>query len=599
MTLWHRLTFGVIAVLLCSASSGQTTNPITAPLPQSDIRLQLEDVIRIPNFSGSTRPRLELLTHAGDGSGRLYVADQLGKIYSFTPGDQAASLFLNVSQFAPGFLNTGGQRGLRSFAFHPDFLNEESSGYRKLYTAHSTTTNGSGNHDSVVSEWTLRANGSVNTSIAPRELLRVEQPRADHNIGRIAFNPNAHQGASDHGLLYIALGDGGNYRTPGDSTLNPNGQDPSNLFGSILRIDPAVPDAATGLEYSIPSDNPFVDVSGYRPELWAYGLRNPHQFSWDTQGDRAMLIADIGQSNIEEINLGVAGANYGWSVREGTFSVEGKAPFNTMPIQLDPLPASHPTDPYTYPVAQYDHDQGGDGNEIGNSAIAGGFVYRGTRVSELFGKYIFGDFANNDGPIYLVDASQLDQQHDFTDLASQDGGSLAPIEELVLLDDKGTATTFLDLIRAASGNSSLGRTDLRFGGDADGEVYVLNKHDGWIRRFVGTPGLPGDYNDDGLVDLADYTVWRDSLGASAGALDNDFVGGVIGRSQYAQWRDNFRRSLTTTSSIARTSVPEPPSRHAPIVLLLLSLVSASRHRCRAPAAGNAKLPAARAYPLPS
>ena len=462
-----------------------TTNPIPSAVPTSSIQLRLEDVIRIPNA------RLELLTQAGDGSGFLYVADQFGAIYSFHPNDPDPSSTLDgvlrLAGHAPGFRREGGQRGLRSFAFHPDHLTEGTPGFRKLYTAHSVTNSGAPNHDSVVAEWTLQADGNVDTSIPPREILRQEQPRGDHNIGRIGFDPNATLGDPDYANLYIALGDGGNYRTPGDSTLNPNGQDTTNWLGSILRVDPATPDESAGTAYTVPADNPFVGDDAFLPEIWAYGLRNPHTFSWDIGGSGNMYIGDIGQSGIEEVNLGQAGANYGWSAREGTFSVEGKLPDASNPIAIDALPADHATDDYTYPVAQYDHSLGSEGNQIGNSAIVGGFVYRGNQVSELSGKYLFGDFANNHGPIYLVDETELDQEEDFINLAGQDGGYLAPFKELVLLDDSNQPTTLLDIIREAGGNSSLGRTDLRFGQGADGEIYVLNKQDGWIRRFVGTP----------------------------------------------------------------------------------------------------------------
>lgn len=487
------LSLTSVALMALTALGQGTANPIPGAPPTSSIGLQLEEVIRIPNRdNGSTEARLELLTHAGDGTGVLYVADQFGKLYSFdsTAANPASTLqtVLDMS-FVPGFRSTGGQQGFRSFAFHPDHQNVGTPGFRKLYVSYAVPNNGAADHDSVVSELTLGANGLVDESIAPREILRQEQPRGDHNIGKIGFNPNSGSSDDDYGNLYIAFGDGGNYRTDrGDTTLNPNGQDTSNWLGTLLRIDPVNPDSANGTAYTVPADNPFVGDSAFLPEIWAYGLRNPHTFSWDIGGDGKMLIGDIGQSGIEEVNLGIAGANYGWSLREGTFSVEGKLPDSANPILIDPLPNDHATDEFTYPVAQYDHSPGNEGNRLGNAAIAGGFVYRGTQVSELRGKYLFGDFANNHGPIWIVDAEDLDQQEDFTDLTGDhDGGYLASFEELVLLDGNGQPTTLLDIIRSASGNFRLGRNDLRFGQDENGEIYVLNKQDGWIRRFVGTP----------------------------------------------------------------------------------------------------------------
>lgn len=482
-----------IALTTIPASGQGSTNPIPGSVPTSSIQLRLENVIRIPNRdNGNTEARLELLTHAGDGTGVLYVSDQFGKLYSFdsTAADPSTTLqtVLDMS-FVPGFRSTGGQQGFRSFAFHPDHMNAGTPGFRKLYVSYATPNNGAPDHDSVVSELTLGADGLVDESVTPREILRQGQPRGDHNIGKIGFNPNSKPGDADYGNLFIAFGDGGNYRTDrGDTTLNPNGQDTSNWLGSLLRIDPATPDGGNGTAYTVPADNPFVGDNAFQPEIWAYGLRNPHTFSWDIGGEGKMLIGDIGQSGIEEINLGAAGANYGWSVREGTFSVEGKLPDSANPILIDPLPLDHATDEFTYPVAQYDHSPGDEGNQLGNAAVSGGFVYRGTQVSELQGKYLFGDFANNHGPIYIVDESDLDQQEDFTDLANDhNGGYLAPYEELVLLNDNDQPTTLLDIIRRASRNFGLGRNDLRFGQDENGEVYVLNKQDGWVRRFVGTP----------------------------------------------------------------------------------------------------------------
>ena len=355
------------------------------------------------------------------------------------------------------------------------------------------------------------------------EILRVDQPRGDHNIGRIGFDPNQSPSDADWGNLYIALGDGGNFNN-GDGMLNPNGQDTDLFLGSMLRIDPATPDTLADTPYTIPADNPFLDDDSILSEIWAYGLRNPHTFGWDTGGDGSMYIGDIGQSDIEEINKGQAGANYGWSEREGTFSVSGIVPPRSGPIEVNELPADHANDGFVYPVAQYDHAPNDEDNDIGNAAVVGGYVFRSDRLPALEGKYLFGDFANNTGPIWAVDEDQLDQQEDFTDLDSQDGGYLAPFEELTLLDDDGNEATFLDILRDSTGRSSLGRTDIRFGQGEDGEVYIMNKHDGWIRRFAAA--VPGDCDGDGVLSEADLSCScadRDpvlsTLGLIAGDLD--------------------------------------------------------------------------------
>lgn len=496
-------------------------DPLPGDVPMSELVLQLEDVIEFPRLDGA--PRLELLDNLGDGSGRLVASDQHGAIYSFMPDDQTPRLLLNVADALSSFgFEDGNQKGLRSFAFHPNLANQGADGFGRLYTSVSTDSAvpGSGDHDSVVYEWTLNNVGEVNAAVAPREVLRVAQPYGDHNIGRIGFNPNVQPGDSDYGMLYIAMGDGGNTRNP----LNPNGQDTSSLLGSILRINP-IEDAA-GPAYRIPSDNPYVTDPEFRPEIWAYGLRNPHQFSWDLGGDGAMFIADIGQDNIEEVNIGNAGSNYGWPVREGTFDLTG---FNSArPMASANLPADHASDSFEYPVAQYDHAPGDGGFLRSSLAIAGGFVYRGTLVPELVGKYIFGDFSNNRGPIYAVDVADLVQRDDFADLANFDNGYLSPFAEVQLMKD-GEPTTMLDIVKEASGQSSLRRTDIRFGQGEDGEIYVLNKADGWIRRFKSfTEKLLGDFDLDQDVDVADIGLLQAAIreGSAESIYDVDGSGDV-------------------------------------------------------------------------
>ncbi|QDT68396.1 Quinoprotein glucose dehydrogenase B precursor [Planctomycetes bacterium MalM25] len=480
------LGFGAGGLNPATAQTLPAANPISATIPGTSFNLKLEKVIQLPDSStGNNRfARIEQISPAIDGSDRMVVADQRGRVYTFTPGDAAPTLFFDFGSNIPGFRNGNQQSGLRGFAFHPNaFANPNAPGYRKMYTAHEIDPNGAEDHLSVVSEWSLDAGGAVIPG-SRRDVLSQSQPRGDHNIGKVGFNPNLSPGDADYGNLYVSFGDGGNYRTDrGDTTLNPNGQDTTNFLGSMLRINPL---QNGGNAYSVPADNPFVGQGGFRPEIWAYGLRNPHQFSWDTGGDGQMLIADIGQSNIEEVNLGVAGANYGWSVREGTFDMTGKQPGN--PIQADVLPANHTGDPYTYPVVQYDHDFDNAGQD--NAAIAGGFVYRGSLVSELRGKYVFANFGSSTQfqDVYAVDVDALQQEDDFTglDRASVEA-FLAPIEIVGLLNDSDQPIQMLDLVRQESGNNGQNRVDMRFGIDQNGEVYISSKKTGSIWRFVGTP----------------------------------------------------------------------------------------------------------------
>jgi glucose/arabinose dehydrogenase len=302
-----------------------------------------------------------------------------------------------------------------------------------------------------------------------REILRIEEPYSDHNTGQLVFNPNAKPGDADYGMLYIAVADGGSDGFPVSHT-DPldNGQDLGTPLGKILRIDPLGNNSANG-KYGIPADNPFVDDrvlgdSKTLGEIWAYGLRNPHRFSWDTGGEGKMLIVDTGQAFIEEVNLGNKAANYGWSRREGTWRIE-KDKENV----LYELPDSDRDFHYTYPVAQYDHDIPAGVKDFYGIAIAGGFVYRGTAIPELVGQYVFADFGS-DGRFFHVPVDELVD------------GKQATIKELRLFEGK-KERSFLKMV----GKS---RTDVRFGIDEAGELYVTSKQDGKVRRIVPSPESP-------------------------------------------------------------------------------------------------------------
>jgi hypothetical protein len=564
-------------------------NPLNSTFPTSSWSIVIEDVVTIPNSSGQP-PRLEFLT-AGGAPGLAYVFDQRGRIYSFDPAaaTPTPSVFLDLSTAVANFHGSGMQTGVRGLAFHPGFNDPSSAGYRRFYTSHSRTgfaplvgnpaifpaANPPGlNHDSVVGEWTVNANGTVNTS-SYRELMRIGQPYADHNVGQIGFNPNVSPGDADYGNLYIALGDGGNNTPISEIDPQEHGQDLNNPHGSILRINPL---ASGSNPYTIPAENPFrVDSnpSTSRNTIWAYGLRNPHRFTFDTAGDHKMLITDIGQANIEEVNLGVAGANYGWDLREGTFLTTSMVSNGNNFV--DPLPANHATDAFTYPVAQYDHDWDNNNTIEGLWSIVGAAVYRGTDVPELNGLYIFGEFAQNSGAIFAVDVNDLVQREDFSNLSSLYGGHLAPFVRLRLVHN-GQEKTLLQIIRDASGNQGLNRTDLRFGVGPDGEIYILNKHDGRVRRIAAVSGiLPGDYNNDGTVDAADYVVWRKNEGTN-NMLANNPTPGPIDQTEYERWRANFGNSSLGSGGVAAGQAAEPASW----MLVLPAIVAlAARRRARA------------------
>lgn len=294
--------------------------------------------------TGFTRPLL--VTHAGDGSGRLFVVEQTGAIEIIADGETLPTPFLNVSSLLSRDVFGGGftERGLLGLAFDPDYT---TSG---LFYINYTDVNG----NTVIAQYRV-SEDDPNTADPDSEVivLTQTQPYANHNGGHLEFGPD--------GYLYIAFGDGGAAGDPQN-----NGQNPATLLGTIARIDVQ----ADGT-YLIPDDNPVNHDDSFAPEVWAYGLRNPWRFSFDAETDD-LYIADVGQNQWEEINFEPAGSagglNYGWNVFEGSarYSQAGKA------------------DDMVFPVVDYNHAQG--------ISVTGGYVYRGETLPQLDGVYLYGDF---------------------------------------------------------------------------------------------------------------------------------------------------------------------------------------------------------------
>lgn len=445
----------------------------------------MQDVVQIP-ISGTGREgdeaaRLNFLTHAGDGSGRLFVNDMRGRLYVIINGK--ASEYMNLKRLVcPDFTDDTSQQGFSYFAFHPEFarngifytVNSEEKDHRiPDFPVRKRILNNKGNiiessHHEVIREWKASDPAANAFSGTGREILRIEKPYPDHNVGQVSFNPNAKPGNPDYGMLYIAVADGGSDGFPVSHTdpLN-NGQDLSTPLGKILRIDPFGSNSSNG-KYGIPQDNPFVGNRNPNAlgEIWAYGLRNPHRFGWDMGGDGKMLIADIGQAFIEEVNLGIKGANYGWGKREGTRVVD-----RDHENVLFPLPKDDAKYGFTYPVAQYSHHipKNWPKSNFYGIAIAGGYVYRGKAIPELVGQYIFADFSN-DGRFFHVPVDELIN------------GKQATIKELRLFDRR-QETSFPKIV----GNE---RSDVRFGTDDAGEIYVTSKSDGKVRKLIPSPESP-------------------------------------------------------------------------------------------------------------
>ena len=225
-------------------------------------------------------------------------------------------------------------------------------------------------------------------------------------------------------------------------------------MASMMRIDPL--NFSPGSSYSIPANNPFVGKENIAAEIWAYGLRHPQHFSFDMDG--TLYIADIGQNQIEEINIGVAGANYGWRLREGMFATAAGIG-NVRPNPVYPRPQD--PEEFTYPVLQYDHDEG--------RAVGSVFVYRGTGIPALNGKVIFSDMIA--GRVFYADRQSLQ------------AGVPGKISELRIKID-GAEVNLADAVGIENTYRDGKRADLRLGIDAQGELYLLTKSDGWIRKLV-------------------------------------------------------------------------------------------------------------------
>jgi glucose/arabinose dehydrogenase len=369
------------------------------PIPKGAIRARLATVA-----TGLSAPGA--IVSPPDTSGRLFIVQQTGKVLILKDGTVGATPFLDVTSRLVA-LNPGyDERGLLGFAFHPDFNKASAPGFHKVYTYTSEPVAGAADftvpnpnafdHQSVVAEWKVSTGNPDQVDPATRrEVMRIDEPQSNHNGGDLQFR------ASDR-YLYISLGDGGagNDVGPGHNPTTGNAQDLSTVLGKILRIDPVDPALTTGSadfisangKYRVPQSNPFVGMVGPQlvvDEIYALGLRNPYRFSFDATSDQ-FVIGDVGQNNIEEVDLGAPGKNYGWNKKEGSFL------FNPANGSISPDPAPDPG--LTEPLAQYSHTDG--------TAVIGGYVYRGALVPALSGKYVFGDLAKNgSGRLFYTDVA--------------------------------------------------------------------------------------------------------------------------------------------------------------------------------------------------
>ena len=463
------IRLAVAVVLIATPALSQVPNdPFPDPIEATEgvIVVGYSEFAVLPDVGASTARPMRLVDEPA--SGRLFVNDMQGPVYTITY-DGEVELYLDIND--PGWgvpvEFSGRERGVQSFALHPQFGVPGTAGYGKLYAWMDTTDKtpepdfvsggGQDSHDTVLVEFTTRdARAAAYDGGSPRVLFRVEQPFGNHNGGYIAFSPLASPGDPDFGMLYVGVADGGSGGDPMDL-----GQNLGAVFGKILRIQPLGTNSRNG-RYGIPVDNPYASDGGdvALPEIFASGLRNPQGLAWDRVNGN-MFVTDIGQNIVEEISVVTAGADLGWNSWEGSYRFISREAVDLNDQRSEPG--------ITFPVAEY-----GQLDPIlqSRSASGGVLVYRDDAIPQLQSRVLFADFPQ--GEIFHLPADDLPE-----------GGQDAI--RRVLLRDGDDVRTLLSVVAEKTGEQGREpavRVDLRFGTGPDGRVFLMNKHDGIIREVV-------------------------------------------------------------------------------------------------------------------
>ena len=477
-------------------------NPLPAPVEKLGLEVEVRDLVRLPETRGIRPPELDVrppgwarVSYVRDlPDGRRFVNDSRGLLYRLEDSGPPR-VYLNFADLFPYTVYNRLLSGFVGIDFHPEF---EDNGL--FYTVHGEYaqdnpatpdfippgfSTGDVTFHNVVTEWRARDPLADRFAGTRRVLLRVAHVvgTLTHPLGHAAFNPTAAPGDDDYGLLYIGGTDLGFSNGAGPNANNPGQlQRLDSLVGAILRIDPRSPSVSGGEkgvgDYTIPPANVFAsdgnpDTLG---EIYAHGFRNAHRLSWDPN-DGTMYASDIGMNHIEEINIVRNGENYGWMAREGFFENGVGRPGGAL-NELHPLPrevlSGETGDPFTYPVAVYDHDEG--------RAVSGGFAYYG-RIEALRGKFVFGDL--NNGRLFAADLAAMKEADDGVP------ETVASVEEIQLYvrDESGAREnmSFAELVERANG-APVSRTDLHISRSRDGELFLTSRQDGMVRMLVPDSG---------------------------------------------------------------------------------------------------------------
>ncbi len=383
-------TSAVVTVTVAGQGT-RIVDPIPEKIQKGNITIELQLIV-----SGLVAPLG--LAAPDDSSGRLFIYDQVGLICVISNATKLEVPLLDVRSRLVPLMPGYDERGLLGVATHPNFAE------RPLIYTYTSEPNGpeadfpiptvppvTNNCQGVIAEWRISAsNPNQVDPTSRREILRIDKPQFNHNGGSIRFGPD--------GFLYLAFGDGGEADDQGDGhSPGGNGQDTSKILGKVVRIDVDARTSPNG-QYGIPENNPFVGEAGVVQEIWAYGFRNPYSFSFDRQTG-SLFLGDVGQNDVEEIDVVVKGGNYGWSIKEGSFYFD---PNGTNAGFVTTMPVRDVPPDLIDPIAEYDHDEG--------IAVIGGFSYRGSAIASLSGKYVTGDLGSFQAPtgrLFFLDGHEL------------------------------------------------------------------------------------------------------------------------------------------------------------------------------------------------
>gem|GEM_PF-2175468 len=516
----------VVATLAATMGTAAAANPISEPIINRGVEVELTPWVQIPNTTRGTAR----LNHFATTGERLFVVEDFdGRIYEIN-GRGDAELFFDVkatiAAVTPRRLDNTSipQGGLRAVAFHPEF---DQNGL--LYTTHMETRSADLSADlylsnvanpiiadGVLVEWQVDASGRVDPD-SYRQVFRVGMPVYDHAIKQAMFNPFTAPGDADYGVLYVAHGDGSTQA----ATLG-GGQN-NDALGKILRIDPT--EQPNGDRFAVPGDNPFLGDASMLDEVYSLGHRNPHHLSFHSDGQ--LIVAEVGRGNVEEINLIEPGGNYGWSRREGTFVHVGGG----LVTGVQALPANEADFGFVFPAAQWGHD-GVVGDTFTGQGIAGSHVIE--NGSALDGEYFHADFATS-GRLFHTNYDEL--QAAVTTLnpgQAPTGLTQAPVATPRILFDHDSnpftdplvRSDLRDVFNDSSNYDGSGRADVRFGQGVDGELYISSKRTGIV--YLVTNSLPSSMLCDGHAATVDGLVGTDGRDVIIGTGTGDLLRGLGG-----------------------------------------------------------------------